>query len=218
MSIRVLIVDDHEVVRLGLRAALEMEEDIEVVGDVSDGAAAVREVGPLRPDVVLMDVRMPVMDGIQACRAIRESDQDVRVLMLTSFSDEQAVMASVVAGATGYLLKNTPRDQLVSAVRGAVVGESSLDPTVASKVLARLQDLARKEEDQQVAVLSDREREVVSLVAKGYTNREIAEALVISGNTARNHVVRILDKLGLTRRSEAASFATRHGLVEDPPR
>jgi DNA-binding NarL/FixJ family response regulator len=216
MNIRVLIADDHEVVRMGLRAALDLEDGIEVVGDVADGAEAVRAVGPLRPDVVLMDVRMPGMDGIAACRAIREFDTDVKVLMLTSYSDEQDVMSAVMAGATGYLIKNTPRAQLIAAVRAAAKGESTLDPSVATQVLAKLQDLAHKDEDHQVAVLSAREREVVALVAKGYTNKEIGSALVISDNTARNHVVRILDKLGLTRRSEAASFATRHGLT-DPP-
>ncbi|MCI0438136.1 MAG: response regulator transcription factor [Chloroflexi bacterium] len=211
-KIKLLIVDDHEVVRLGLKSALELEEDIEVVGDLGDARVAVREAEIKRPDVVLMDVRMPGMDGITACRIIRESAPETRVVMLTSYSDEEAVFASIMAGAAGYMLKNTGRGELLSAVRAAARGESLLDPGVTNRVLAKLRDLAAKEEDREVAMLSDREKEVMALIADGLTNKEIAARLVISENTARNHVSRILDKLGLTRRSEAARFAVEHGL------
>ncbi len=211
-KIKLLIVDDHEVVRLGLKAALELEDDIEVVGDLGDARVAVREAEIKRPDVVLMDVRMPDMDGITACRIIRESAPDTRVVMLTSYSDEEAVFASIMAGAAGYMLKNTGRGELLSAVRAVARGESLLDPAVTNRVLAKLRDLAAKEEDREVAMLSDREKEVMALIADGLTNKEIAARLVISENTARNHVSRILDKLGLTRRSEAARFAVEHGL------
>ena len=212
--IKVMIVDDHEVVRLGLKTALEPEEEIEVVGDLGDARVALQEAEIKRPDVVLMDVRMPGMDGIQACRLLRESLPETKVVMLSSYSEEQAVMSSIMAGASGYLLKNTPRAELVSAVLSAARGESLLDPAVTTRVLDRLKELAAKEQDKEAALLSDREREVLALVAQGRTNKEIAAKLIISEHTARNHVSRILDKLGLTRRSEAATFAAQHGLIE----
>lgn len=210
--ISVMIVDDHEVVRLGLRAVLEPEDDIQVVADAATADAAIREARIKRPNVVLMDVRMPGKDGIQACREIRERLPATRVLMLTSYSEEQAVLAAVLAGASGYLLKNVGRAELLRAIRVVAAGESLLDPAVTSAVLARLKDLSTRE-DPQVALLSKREREVMALVAEGRTNKEIAGELIISENTARNHVSRILDKLGLTRRSEAATFAAQHGLL-----
>ena len=217
--IKVMIVDDHEVVRMGLRAAMEFVDDMEIVADAGDARVALQEAQIKRPDVVLMDVRMPGMDGIQACRMIRDSLPETRVVMLTSYSDEDAVFASIMAGAAGYLLKNTGRAELLNAVRSAAKGESLLDPQVANPVLARLRDLAAKEQDREAAVLSERETEVVQLVAQGRTNKEITAELVISENTARNHVSNILDKLGFARRSEAATFAARHGLLDtDKPR
>ena len=217
--IKVMIVDDHEVVRMGLRAAMELVDDMEIVADAGDARVALQEAQIKRPDVVLMDVRMPGMDGIQACRMIRDRLPETRVVMLTSYSDEDAVFASIMAGAAGYLLKNTGRAELLNAVRSAAKGESLLDPQVANPVLARLRDLAAKEQDREAAVLSERETEVVRLVAQGRTNKEIAAELVISENTARNHVSNILDKLGFARRSEAATFAARHGLLDtDKPR
>ena len=216
--VKVMIVDDHEVVRLGLKTALEAEEDLEVVEDVGDARAALLAAEAHRPDVVLMDVRMPVVDGIQACRMIREKLPDTRVLMLTSYSDEQAVFASIMAGAAGYLLKNARRADLLSAVRSAAKGDSLLDPAIANSVLSRLRELTAREQDREVSLLSGRETEVVALVAQGLTNKEIAAKLIISENTARNHVSRILDKLGLTRRSEAATFAAQHGLLDDTKR
>ena len=212
--IKVMIVDDHEVVRLGLRTALELEDDMELVGDAGDAQVALREAETSRPDVVLMDVRMPRMDGVQACRILREKLPETRVVMLSSYSEEQAVMSSIMAGASGYLLKNVPRAELVNAVRLAARGESLLDPAVTTRVLARLKELTAKERDREADLLSEREKEVLALVAQGLTNKEIAAKLVISENTARNHVSRILDKLGLTRRSEAATFAAQHGFIE----
>ena len=216
--IKVMIVDDHEVVRLGLKTALEPEDDIQVVAEAGNAQVALQEVETARPDVVLMDVRMPGTDGIQACRMIKDAFPDTKVVMLTSYSDEEAVMASIMAGASGYLLKNTARAGLLEAVRSAARGESLLDPAVASKVLDRLRKLAGRERDREAEMLSEREREVVALVANGLTNKEIAAELVISQNTARNHVSRILDKLGLTRRSEAARFAAQHGLLDTEDR
>lgn len=167
---RVMIVDDHEVVRMGLRAALDPEDDLEVVADLSSAEMAVQQAEVLRPDVVLMDVRMPGTDGIRACRMLRDILPDTRLLMLTSYTDEQAVFASIMAGAAGYLLKNTGRAELLSAVRSAAKGESLLDPAVASSVLARLRDLTAKKQAREVGLLSAREGEVLTLVAEGLTN------------------------------------------------
>lgn len=214
-SIKLMIIDDHEVVRLGLKAALELEDDMNMVGDFGDARVALREAETHRPDVVLMDVRMPELDGIEACRLFRDALPETKVVMLTSYSDEQAVFASIMAGASGYLLKNTGRADLLNAIRAVANGESLLDPAVTKRVLDRLKDLTAKEEAHEVAMLSDREKEVLALVANGLTNKEIAARLIISENTARNHVSRILDKLGLTRRSEAATFAAQHGLLGD---
>ena len=202
---------------MGLRAALDPEDDLEVVADLSSAEMAVQQAKVLRPDVVLMDVRMPGTDGIRACRMLRDILPDTRVLMLTSYTDEQAVFASIMAGAAGYLLKNTGRAELLSAVRSAAKGESLLDPAVASSVLARLRDLTAKEQAREVGLLSAREGEILTLVAEGLTNKEIAARLIISEHTARNHVSRILDKLGLSRHSEAATFAAQHGLLDDKP-
>jgi len=206
-SIRVMIVDDHEVVRLGLRALLELEDDLEVVGEVSSGEAAADEAERTRPNVIVMDIRMGAMDGIAACRAVRERVPDAGVLMLTSFGTEEAVLAAIMAGASGFLLKNTGRDDVLRAVRAVGAGESLLDPAVTGAVIRRLAELAESAEDPRIADLSTRERQVLQLVAEGLTNREIAERLVISPVTARNHVSRILGKLGMHRRAEIAAFA-----------
>jgi len=213
MRIKVMIVDDHEVVRLGLRAALEMEDDMEVVAEAGDAQAALREAEKTRPHVAFMDVRMPGMDGIEACRLLRDRLPLIRVVMLTSFSDEEAVFASIMAGAAGYLLKNTSREELLNAVRSVAQGESLLDPGITARVLARLRQLTASEQDREVSLLSEREREVLALVADGLTNKEIAARLYISENTSRNHVSRILEKLDLTSRSQAATFAAKHGLL-----
>ena len=212
--IKVMIVDDHEVVRMGLRAALEPEQDLEVVAEAANAASALRETDRVQPHVALMDVRMPGMDGVETCRLLRERLPLVKVVMLTSFSDEEAVFASIMAGAAGYLLKNTGRADLVSAVRAAANGESLLDPEITARVLARLRKLTAAEQDREVTMLSDREREVLALVADGLTNRQIGARLIISENTARNHVSRILEKLDMTSRSQAAAFAARHGIAE----
>lgn len=196
-------------------SALGSEPDIVVVGDAGDGATSVVEAEAHRPDVILMDVRMPDMDGIEACRAIRETLPDTHVVMLTSYTDEEAVMASIMAGASGYLLKNTGKLELLDAVRRASRGESLLDPGITTPIMARLRELSSRDEDHEVALLSEREREVLGLVARGLTNAQIGEALVISPNTVRNHVSSILEKLDLSRRSEAASFAAKHGLLDD---
>ena len=211
---KVMIVDDHEVVRMGLRAAIEPEDDMEVVGEAGDAQAALREAEIQRPNVVLMDVRMPGTDGIEACQMLREALPDTRVVMLTSFSDDEAAFASIMAGAVGYLLKNAARASLLDAVRSAARGESLLDPEIVGSILDRLRRLEAEKEDREVALLSDREKEVLVLVARGLTNKEIAADLIISEHTVRNHVSRILGKLDLSGRLELGIFAYRHGLAD----
>ena len=213
-TIGIMIVDDHEVVRSGLKAILEPEDDLEVVGEASSGSEAVEKVARLDPSLVLMDVRMEEMSGIEACRLIKSSHPQVNVLMLTSFGEEEAVMASIMAGASAYLLKNVGRSELIRAIRGVAGGQNLLDPAVTKRVMERLAQLTVKDEEREVAGLSGREKEVLALVARGSTSKEIAGKLVISEHTARNHLSRILDKLGLTRRSEAAVFAAEHGLLD----
>jgi DNA-binding NarL/FixJ family response regulator len=213
-TIRIMIVDDHEVVRSGLKAILEPEDDLEVVGEASSGSEAVEKVARLDPSLVLMDVRMEEMSGIEACRLIKSSHPQVNVLMLTSFGEEEAVMAPIMAGASAYLLKNVGRSELIRAIRGVAGGQNLLDPAVTKRVMERLAQLTVKDEEREVAGLSGREKEVLALVARGSTSKEIAGKLVISEHTARNHLSRILDKLGLTRRSEAAVFAAEHGLLD----
>ena len=215
--IRVMIVDDHEVVRVGLRSLLEMEPDIRVVAEASDGDQATAEARVAGPSVVLMDVRMGRTGGIEACRELKEALPDVSVLMLTSYGTSDEVLAALMAGASGFLLKNTGREELLRAVRTVAAGESLLDPAVTAGVTDRLVELAGQVDDPRIATLSEREREVLRLVARGQTNKEIAESLVISAATARNHVSHILEKLGMRSRTEAAALAAELGLrgVED---
>ena len=212
--IRIMVVDDHEVVRSGLKAILDPEDDIQVVGDAGSAREAVQKAPRLDPDVIFMDVRMGEMNGIEACRLIKSARPQVRVLMFTSFGEEEAVMSSIMAGASGYLLKNVGRADLLKAIRAVAAGQNLLDPSVTKKVMERLAQLSAKEEDRAMEGVSEREKEVLVLVAQGLTNREIADKLVISENTSRNHVSRILEKLGLARRSEAAAFAVQHWLLE----
>ncbi len=215
--LRVLIVDDHAVVRSGLRAVLEDEEGLEIVGEAASASEAVEKARTLRPDVVLMDIRMDEGDdasGIDACRQIRSELPETQVIMFTSYSEQESVLASIMAGATGFLTKNVSHSKLVEAIRAAGRGASLLDPSVTRNVIERLAALSEASA-QQKDVLSEREREVLVLIAQGCTNKEIAVKLVVSPYTARNHVIRILNKLGLSRRSEAAAHAVRIGLIKD---
>jgi two-component system, NarL family, response regulator DevR len=215
-KIRLMIVDDHEVLRMGMRAAFELETDISVVGEAKNGAEAVAKVGVLAPQVILMDVRMDKMGGIEACREIKSAHPAVSVIMITSYTDEKAVLASVMAGASGYLIKNASRAELLKAVRLVASGQSLLDPNKAKQTMTRVTKSATSTTQTPGDELTEREREVLTLIARGYTNKQIAEALDVSEKTARNHVSHILEKLGLARRSEAAAFAVEHNLV--PPR
>ena len=206
---RIMIVDDHEMVRLGMRAALEAEPDLTVIGEASNGAEALAKMPVLDPQVILMDVRMEKMNGIEACREIKSRNPDVHILMITSYTDDDAVISSILAGASGYLLKHVSRADLLHSIRLVALGHSLIDSNTAKHAMERLTQVPGSE-------LTEREREVLALVARGYTNKQIADTLFVSEKTARNHVSHILDKLGLSRRSEAAAFAVEHKLV--PPR
>ena len=208
-KIRIMIVDDHEVVRLGMRAAFEAEPDMSVVGEASNGAEALAKIPVLDPQLVLMDVRMEKMNGIEACREIKSRNPDVHILMITSYTDEDAMISSILAGASGYLLKHVSRADLLRSIRQIASGHSLIDSRTAQQAMERMTQIPGSE-------LTEREREVLTLVARGYTNKQIADTLFVSEKTARNHVSHILDKLGLSRRSEAAAFAVEHRLV--PPR
>lgn len=211
--IRLMIVDDHEVVRLGMRAAFELENDITVVGEASNGAEALAKVPVLAPEVILMDVRMEKLNGIEACREIKSLNPAVKILMITSYSNDEAISASILAGASGYLLKNISRAELLKSIRLVASGQTLLDPQTTTRTLSRLNSLSQGSSAAPGDELTEREREVLALIARGYTNKQIAEALFVSEKTARNHVSHILEKLGLARRSEAAAFAVEHKLV-----
>ena len=215
-KIRLMIVDDHEVVRLGMRAAFELEADIGVVGEASNGAEALAKINVLAPEVILMDVRMEKMGGIEACREIKSTHPGIAVLMLTSYPDDEAITASIIAGASGYLLKNVSRVELLKAVRQVATGQSLLKPEATRKAIAHMTTLASGNSQVPGEELTEREREVLALVARGYTNKQIADSLYLSEKTARNHVSHILEKLGFSRRSEAAAYAVEHKLI--PPR
>ena len=214
MKTRLMIVDDHEVVRMGLKAALEVEDDFTVVAEAGNGREAIEKAKAHQPDIVLMDVRMDGgMDGIEACREIRNDLANTRVLMLTSYAEEETVVAALLAGAAGYVLKNVARARLLEALRSVARGESLLDSKVTRSVLEKLVSGKVKPDDG--PELTAREKEVLVLIAEGATNKEIAAKLVVSENTARNHVSHILGKLGFSRRSEAAAYAARKGLVKE---
>jgi DNA-binding NarL/FixJ family response regulator len=209
--LRLLIVDDHEVVRLGLRALLDPKPEFEIVGEATTAAAAVEASARLHPDVVIMDVRLPDGSGVAACREIVAAHPEIRVIMLTSFADDDAVEASVVAGARGYVLKQSGQD-LIRAITVAGAGGSLLDPHVATALLDRFRRLASGE-DRSPDPLTAQERRVLQLIAEGKTNREIGEVLHISAKTVKNYVTTLLAKLQLRRRAEAAAFAVRRGLI-----
>jgi len=207
-AIRVLIADDHAIVRKGIRALLETEADIEVVGEAADGKEAVEKAERLHPDVVLMDLVMPKMDGIEAIRRITASQPEIRILVLTSFAEDEKVFPAIKAGALGYLLKDAGPEELVRAICQVHRGESSLSPAIARKVLREISRPPMPEP------LTERELEVLRLIARGKSNKEIARGLVISEATVRTHVSNILGKLQLSSRTQAALYALREGIAE----
>jgi len=205
---RVLICDDHEVVREGLRGLISRQEGMSVVGEAATVAEAIAAAARTKPDVVVMDVRLPDGSGIEACRAIREAHPETKMLMLTSYADDEALFAAIIAGASGYLLKQTRGQAVVDAITAVAAGRSLLDPEVTGKVLARLRE--SRAEDPAFATLTDQERKVVAGLAEGKTNREIGEELFLAEKTVKNYVSRILEKLGLSRRAEAAAYMAKH--------
>ncbi|MDF3293593.1 response regulator [Streptomyces silvisoli] len=207
--IRVLLVDDHQVVRRGLRTFLEVQDDIEVVGEASDGDEGVLRAEELRPDVILMDVRMPGTDGIAALRKLRELDNGARALVVTSFTEQRTVVPALRAGAAGYVYKDVAPDALADAIRSVHAGHVLLQPEVADALLAREGSNGAQGRG---SSLTDREREVLGLIADGRSNREIARALVLSEKTVKTHVSNILMKLDLADRTQAALWAVRHGI------
>jgi len=208
-SLRVLIADDQALVRAGFRMILDAAEGIEVVGEASDGEEATAAVRRLQPDVVLMDVRLPDGNGFEACRQIRKAQLETRVLFLTSFADEEIVLESIDAGGDGYLLKEIDEENLVRAIRDVAAGKSILDPAVTRRVLERVKNPDTPSINK-LDSLSPQERRVLALVAEGKTNKEIGVALGLSDKTVKNYFSNILDKLQLTRRSQAAAFFVQH--------
>ena len=212
-KIKVLIVDDHQVVRQGLRTFLELNDDIQVLGEACDGREAVALTAELKPDVVLMDLVMPQLDGIAATTKIKSLGGGTKVIALTSFTEDDKVFPAIQAGASSYLLKDVSPDALVDAIRAVHHGEARLHPEVMRKLMAQIVAQPKSNKHENFPQLTDREQEVIRLVAQGRSNREIAEALVISEKTAKAHVSNILGKLGLDDRTQMAVYAIKHGYV-----
>jgi two-component system response regulator DevR len=210
--LRIVIVDDHEVVRLGLRTLLDRHPDFTVVDEASTAREAVEKTLRLQPDVVVMDVRLQGGSGIEACRQITSEASQIKVIILTSYAEDEMLFDAISAGAAGYVLKQIGGDDLVRAIERVGRGEALLDPSLVQKVFARVREAARKEEAAAFAELTDQELRVLAQVAEGKTNREIAKALYLGEGTVRNYVSSILSKLGLTNRAEAAAYAVEHNL------
>jgi two-component system, NarL family, response regulator DevR len=204
--LRVMVVDDHEIVRQGLRSLLEAEDDIDVVAEADNGPVAVSLASAHQPDVVVMDVRMPGGSGVEACRAIRDERPDAQIIMLTSFSDDEALFNSIMAGAAGFVLKQIRGRDLLDAIRTVGSGRSLLDPAVTKRVLERLRKAKFDDKDPKLARLSPQEDRILGMIGEGLTNREIAGRIHLSDKTVKNYVSTILQKLEVARRAEAASY------------
>jgi two-component system, NarL family, response regulator DevR len=206
-AVRVFLLDDHEIVRRGVKELLEADGDLEVVGEGGTAAEALARIPPTRPDVAVLDVRLPDGDGVQVCREIRSAHPEIQCLMLTSFADDEALFQAIVAGASGYVLKQIKGADVVEAVRAVASGRSLLDPSVTARVLERLR--SGSEEDELLARLSPQERNILRLIADGLTNRQIAEQVHLAEKTVKNYVSNLLSKLGMERRTQAAVYAAR---------
>ncbi len=216
-KIRVLLVDDHAIVRQGLRMFMELQKDMDVVGEAADGASAVNLAAQLHPDVVLLDIAMPQMDGVEATRKILACSPQSRVLILTSFGDDEQIFPAIRAGAQGYLLKDIPPLDLLQAVRATYQGQAQLHPEIARKLMSAVSGIPTREKKTtslpgELEALTEREHEVLELIAQGFNNREIAEKMVVSESTVKTHVSNLLSKLGLEDRTRAAIWALKHGL------
>jgi two-component system, NarL family, response regulator DevR len=209
---RILLVDDHEVVRLGLKALLERHPTFEVVAEANNARDAVYQVETLTPDVVVMDIRLPGGSGIEACEEISERFPNTRVIMLTSYAEDEMLFSAIRAGAAGYVLKQIGGDDLVRAIEAVGRGEALLDPAVTQRIFQEVRKAAKEEEASAFSTLTQQERHVLLLVSEGKTNREIAKALFLGEGTVRNYVSSILSKLGVSNRAEAAAFAVEHNL------
>ncbi len=206
-TIRVFLLDDHEIVRTGLRSLLEAEDDLEVVGEAATAAEALDRIPPTRPHVAILDVRLPDGSGIEVCREVRSALPEVACLMLTSYADDEALLAAVMAGASGYVLKQVGATSLVDDVRKVAAGGSLLDPGLNDQVMRRIRE--KPDEDPLLATLTAQERRILDLVAEGQTNRQIAAELFLAEKTVKNYVSNLLSKLGMERRTQAATYATK---------
>ncbi len=207
VAIGVFLLDDHEVVRTGLRALLEACEDIEVVGEADTVAEALIRIPAVQPNVAILDVRLPDGSGVEVCREVRSTSPDIACVMLTSYADDEALIASILAGAAGYVLKQVGSLDLLDTIRRAGAGESLLDPALTDRVLERLREGPKT--DPRLASLTPQERKILDLIAEGYTNRQIAENMFLAEKTVKNYVSNLLAKLGMERRTQAATFAAR---------
>jgi DNA-binding NarL/FixJ family response regulator len=211
---RILLVDDHEVVRLGLKALLERHPQFEVVGEAGSSREAMEQVTALQPDVVVMDIRLPGQSGIEACEEIITQFPDTKVIMLTSYAEDEMLFSAIRAGASGYILKQIDSEDLVKALEAVGRGEALLDPAVTQRVFQEVRRAVKEEEASAFSHLSQQEKHVLLLVSEGKTNREIAKALFLGEGTVRNYVSSILSKLGVNNRAEAAAYAVEHNLRE----
>ena len=214
--IRVLIVDDHSVVRMGLKVFFDLQDDIEVVGEAADGSEGVAMARRLEPDVVLMDLLMPNMDGITAIGRIKAERPETEIVTMTSFIEEEKVTAALEAGASGYVLKDAEAEEVAAAVRSAFAGEVHLDPAVARLLAQRMRSKRSAQDDDLAEPLTEREKDVIRLLGQGMSNKEIGTELFITERTARTYVSNILGKLGLASRTQAALYAVEHKLVDTP--
>ncbi|MGW2474870.1 response regulator [Streptomyces sp. NPDC001665] len=208
-KITVFLLDDHEVVRRGVHELLSMEDDIEVVGEAGTAADALVRIPAVRPDVAVLDVRLPDGSGVEVCREIRSQDDSIHCLMLTSYADDEALFDAIMAGASGYVLKAIRGNELLTAVRDVAEGKSLLDPVATARVLERLRDGKRGRDDEKLANLTDQERKILDLIGEGLTNRVIGERLHLAEKTIKNYVSSLLSKLGMERRSQAAAYVAR---------
>jgi len=211
---RILLVDDHEVVRLGLRALLERHPQFEIIGEASSAREALEQVANHHPDVVVMDIRLPGTSGIEACEEITTRFPETRVLMLTSYAEDEMLFSAIRAGASGYVLKQIGGEELVRALEAVARGEALLDPAVTQRVFQEVRRAVKEEEASAFIHLSQQEKHVLLLVSEGKTNREIAKSLFLGEGTVRNYVSSILSKLGVSNRAEAAAYAVEHNLRE----